>query len=94
MKTDVVAQFKDNPGQWATVAKNVSSAQSVAQWVDRQNGRDKDGNKNDGPWEYTAIASGETATDKDGKKVKNGKGEEVKGYNVSVCYNPEGIKWT
>ena len=66
----------------------------IAQWVVRENGTDDKGEKNSGPWEYTAIATGETAKDKTGKPAKNGKDEEAKGYNVSVCYNPEGIKWT
>lgn len=80
MTEEVVAELQENPNKWGAVAKGVPSGQSVAQWIDKQNGRDKNNKKNDGPWQYTAIANGE--------KVKNRDGKDVPAYDVWVSYTP------
>ena len=76
MTEDAVGELKDNPGKWARVAKGVTSAQSVAQWVNKAENKDS--------FEYASRATG--------KKVKNTKNEDVPAYDVFVRYNPEGKK--
>lgn len=72
MTEEVVQELKDNPGKWGLVAENSTSAQSVAQWVNKPD--------NKKAFEYTSVATG--------KKKKNTKGKEVNTYNVYVCFKP------
>jgi hypothetical protein len=74
---EVIAELKDNPGKWALIQEKVSSAQTVANFVNKPENKEA--------WVY------QTRTVETKKsKTKGGKEKTDRIINVYVAYDPEG----